>query len=270
MTGYDTFGDVAETAGRQRQRHHQRLRRRRPAGLPDPARLHPAGRLAGHRRQHHRLRRRRPGHLRKPTRSATSPSTATTSSATRSPARPPRTAASPPPPTTPTASRCRSPARPAPGHQATYDYLGRQAHRDQRRALPASGPPPTPPTTPSDDGDRRDWLSLVDHPGRGDHHLRLRRGRGETARSPTAPATPPRTPTTRSAGRPTVTYPDGTAAPSTGYDAAGNAARPGSWTPPGSTLADHVRDLRRRGRPAVGHRRRSATPPRSPTTRPGW
>ena len=105
-TGYDTFGDTAETEdpdgnvttygydadGRQVSR--------------DAAAVHPAGRLGDHRGRHHRLRRRRPRHRHH--RRAEQHHQVRLRPARRPGHRsPPRTAASPPPPTTRTGSRCR-------------------------------------------------------------------------------------------------------------------------------------------------------------------
>ena len=224
-----------------RQRHHLRLRRRRPAGIRRPCpRYTPPGGSPDHRGRttvydgdgtvtsttdglgnttrygYDQLG--RPGHR-----------------------RPPRTTASPPPPTTPTGSRCRSPARPAPRSPGHLRLPGPQAHRHPGRAV----------------------LRLRDRPLHHQRLLRRQRRRipvpeqtspdgvttstpttrpGSRPRSPTAPTTPPRTPTTRSASRPRSPTPT---APRRrpGTTPAGNRLVDHSLDASGTVLADHVGDV---------------------------
>ena len=177
-TGYDTFGEVAESKdpdgnvttdgydadGRQ---VSQTLPAYTPPGASTPVTgtstttYNALGQLTAS----------------QPTRTATPRTTPTTSSAT-APARPTRTAASPRPPTTPTASSCRRPARPAP-RPGDLRLPGPADHRHRRRAVPVVGLVHDHHVVRGHDrGPERGLEVLGHHPGRGGHQLRVRRGRG--------------------------------------------------------------------------------------------
>ena len=207
------------------------------------------------------VQRRRPGHLRRPTGSATPRTTATTSSATRSPVTAPDGSV------TTTAYDADGEPLSVTGPtgavtDATYDYLGRQvtAHR-RSSGTPARAPPPytTHVLLRRRRRTRRRLAVAAGQPGRGDHQYAYDAAGEKTAVTDGAGNTTSYS--YDSLGRQTkVTYPDGTAT-ATGYDAAGNVSLDqASLDASGNTLATTSAALRRRGRPAVGDRRRAATP----------
>ena len=143
---------------------------------------------------------------------------------------------------------------------ATYDFLGRQltatdVERTSRLVHASS--------TRDHDHDfvrahaarpERD-LEVVGHlPGRRDHQLRVRRGGGDDAghrrrgqrhhATPSTPSAARSPPSTRTAPPDTVTY-----------DPAGNQSHRPASTPPGKPLTSTTGPIRRRRRPALHHRR---------------
>ncbi len=127
LTGYNTFGEVAET-----QDENGNITTNTYDGdgqqlSADPAVLHPARRVQpGQRHQHDDVQRAWRRSSRRPTRTTTRRRTPTTSSATRRARTDNTTAPPPPPPTTPTANLLAQTSPTGGQTTYTYDFLGRQ------------------------------------------------------------------------------------------------------------------------------------------------
>ena len=256
-TGYDTFGDDGETQDPNGNVTTYGYDADGQQVSRDPAAVHPAGRvLADHRGRHHRLRRRRAGHL--------GHRRAEQHHAVR--LRPAR----------------RPGHRDRPGHSVTttaYDADGRAAVDDQphrrgdrhhlrlpgpggdlhpgRAVLPGRARPAYTTTYAYDDsgGARAAAAGCRRRPPADSVTTSYTYDAAGEVTSVTDGASDTTSYAYDALGRKTkVTYPDGTATAT--YDPAGNVTSTSSLDATGTTLATTSADLRRRRRPAVGHRRR--------------